>query len=136
MIKEHIDKMKDKLNKKEKENNKKTIENLVVFVVILIITIIAINYIWSGSNKKEKNNIQTNKKLAVNIDNEENKKNEENENIEIRLENILSKIKGVGNTKVLLTYSRTSQIVPLYDEDLSKSSTEEKDSGRRRKSSK
>ena len=40
------------LAKVEKNGNKKSIENLVVFVIILIATIIFINYIWNG-NKKE-----------------------------------------------------------------------------------
>lgn len=46
---------------------------------------------------------------------------------EERLKNILSKIEGVGNVDVLITYSRTSQIVPLYNEDLTESITEETD---------
>lgn len=65
MIKEKLEKIKGKLQKKEGENNKRTIENLVVFAIILIITIVAINYIWSGNNKKEKTNSEENKKLAT-----------------------------------------------------------------------
>ena len=47
------------LAKIENKGNKKTIENLVVFVIILIATIIFINYIWNeddGNNVKEKIN--------------------------------------------------------------------------------
>lgn len=126
LFKEKLEKIKGKLKIKEGENNKKVIENLVVFVIILIITIIAINYIWSGDKSKNKINSETNKKLAVE---EEQKDVTETENIERKLEKILSNIKGVGKAKVLLTYSQTSQIIPMYDEDLSQSSTEEKDSG-------
>ena len=129
MIKEKLEKIKGKLQKKEGENNKRTIENLVVFAIILIITIVAINYIWSGNNKKEKTNSEENKKLATEETNGQNKENDESENTEKRLENILSNIKGVGKTKVLLTYSQTNQIIPMYDEDSSESTTEEKDSG-------
>ena len=50
----------DKLNflkPKEDGNDKKKIENLVVFIIILVITIIAINYIWNdNSSKKTKDN--------------------------------------------------------------------------------
>ena len=54
MFKEKLEKFKEKLQKKEEGNNKKTIENLVIFAIILIVTIVAINYIWSGdSDKKE-----------------------------------------------------------------------------------
>ena len=40
------------LAKIENKGNKKTIENLVVFVIILVATIIFINYIWSGDKNK------------------------------------------------------------------------------------
>lgn len=142
MIKDKLEKLKSTLKKKEGENNKRTIENMVIFVVILIITIVAINYIWSGDSKKNKTNNETNKKLATtddinssddsNISNDTNKSN----NIEEKLENILSKIKGVGNVKVLITYSQTSQVIPMYDEDSRTSTTEETDSRRRNKNSK
>lgn len=132
MLKERLDIIKSKIKEKE-GNNKKKIENLVIFVIVLIITIVAINYILSDDKKEEKIDTESSKKLAINknenIDNMYNEKEIENENIEERLENILSNIKGVGKSKVLLTYSTTNQIVPMYDEDSSKSTTEEKDSG-------
>lgn len=129
MIKEKLKKVKEKLKQKDGENNKKTIENLVVFAIILIITIVAINYIWSDDSKKQTITNDSNKKLAMEKSNKSNEINDNNENIEERLENILSNIKGVGKTQVLLTYSQTSQIIPIYDEDSSSSTTEEKDSG-------
>lgn len=129
MIKEKLKKVKEKLKQKDGENNKKTIENLVVFAIILIITIVAINYIWSDDSKKRTITNDSNKKLAMEEPNKPNEINDNNENIEERLENILSNIKGVGKTQVLLTYSQTSQIIPIYDEDSSSSTTEEKDSG-------
>lgn len=49
--------------------------------------------------------------------------------MEEKLEDILSNVKGVGRVKVMITYSKTSQIIPMYDEDSSTSITEEKDSG-------
>ncbi len=129
MFKEKLEKFKEKLQKKEEGNNKKTIENLVIFAIILIVTIVAINYIWSGDSDKKEENNEITKKLATEEPNTENKKSNEGENTEERLENILSNIKGVGTTKVLLTYSQTSQIMPMYDEDSTESTTEEKDSG-------
>ena len=58
--------IKDKfLAKIENGGNKKSIENLVVFVIILIATIIFINYIWNGDKKNDKNKSQN-----VNIDKE------------------------------------------------------------------
>ena len=52
MLKEKLDKFKEKFKPKEGENNKRKIENLVLFVIILIVTIVAINYIWNGDNNK------------------------------------------------------------------------------------
>ena len=53
--------------------------------------------------------------------------NEEDE-LEKNLEEILSKISGVGEVKVLITYSQTSQTMALYNEDSTQSNTEEEDS--------
>lgn len=133
MIKEKLQKLKESIKNKEGDNNKKTIENLVVFVIVLIITIVAINYIWSDSTKTKTQNDETNKKLAtediVNATETSTDNSGSNNGIEERLENILSNIKGVGTVKVLITYSQTSQIIPMYDEDTSYSTTEEIDSG-------
>lgn len=134
MFRGKLEKIKENLKKNEGENNKKTIENLIVFVVLLIITIVAINYIWSGNKKSNKVINDENKKLAVIENNTQNKENtsnnlNNNNDIELRLENILSNIKGVGNVKVLVTYMKTSQVIPMYNEESSSSVTEEKDSG-------
>lgn len=131
MIKEKLQKLKESIKIKEGENNKKTIENLVLLVIIIIITVVAINYIWSGEDEKQ--NSDSNKKLATDetTDNTQSSLSDvdSNSDIEERLANILSNIKGVGKVKVLITYSQTSQIIPLYDEDSSVSTTEETDSG-------
>jgi len=127
MLKEKVSKMKDKLIKKGEGNNKKTIENLVVFVIVLIVTVVMINYIWNDKNvtKSKNQNEVTTKVLAS----EENDSDISNDDMESKLKNILSKIKGVGNVEVVITYSQTSEIVPMYNEDSSQKSTEETDSG-------
>lgn len=117
-------KLKKLFSKESNGEEKKKIENLVVLVLVIIITVVAINYIWNG-NKKE-NKIVTEdstKKLAKNK--EENSKSDD---LEMKLENILSKINGVGNVKVLVTYSQTSRVIPMYDEDSTQTTTEETDS--------
>ena len=60
-----IEKIKDLININKEGSNKKKIENLVVFIIILIITIKAINNIWS-TDKQTKDTQQniTNKQLA------------------------------------------------------------------------
>lgn len=117
-------KLKKLFSKESNGEEKKKIENLVVLVLVIIITVVAINYIWNG-NKKE-NKIVTEdstKKLAENK--EEDSKSDD---LEMKLENILAKINGVGNVKVLVTYSQTSRIIPMYDEDSTQTTTEETDS--------
>ena len=107
-------------------NNKKKIENTVFLMVILIATLIIINHIWNEKDTEipEKENNDYNKVLANNEEETENAKEEFAKNIE----DILSTIKGVGKVKVLLNYSESSSIVPLYDETTTTSTTEEGDS--------
>lgn len=131
MLKESIKKIKESISKQKEQNNKKNIENLVVFLILLIITIIAINTIWGG--KKEETNQENGntsyKKLAENINNSIDSNNSQlNEyNLEENLEDILSKIAGVGKVKVLVTYSETSEVVAMYNEKNTLNNTEETD---------
>lgn len=110
-------------------NNKKKIENLVVFILILIITVIIINLIWNGDkNEKESEPASDpNKKLAANVNEEVTQTSAGTYEIDKELEEILSKIDGVGEVKVMITYSQTSQTVPLYNEDTTTKDTEETD---------
>lgn len=126
MLKEKISKIKNSLIKADgSSNNKKTIENLVVFIILLIVTVVMINYIWNGKEKEktQKQNLVGAKTLA-----EEPEKSQVDDDMESKLENILSKIKGVGEIKVAVMYSKTSEIVPMYNEDSSEKLTEETDS--------
>ena len=118
------------ISKQEGEPNKKKIENLVVFVIILIITVIVINVIWNddtnGVEEKQPSN-DRNKKLASTVEEVQTSSETREDDITKNLENILSKIKGVGKVNVMITYSRTSQTVPLYNQDSSEKNTEEID---------
>lgn len=117
--------LKKSLIKKDENGNKKSIENLLVFAILLVITIIAINYIWKGNNKNKKNIINSNKTLAQ--DNIINQSDNTSNELEEKLKNILSSINGVGDVNVLITYSQTSKINPLYNEDSQQSVTQEED---------
>ena len=111
MIKEQLEKIK-LIPSLEGKPNKKRIENLVVLIVILIVTIILINTIWSGGSKtNEKENLDnTSKMLAIESS------TEQNENLEAKMEKILSTIKDVGKVNVFINYAETSSFVPIYDE--------------------
>lgn len=115
-----------KMFSKNDGNNKKKVENILVFVVILIVTIVAINYIWNGEEKqKESNTVPEAEErndvtqVAAEVKADDN---------EQKLANILSNIQGVGKVKVMLTYSETSTYVPVYNENSKESNTTETDS--------
>ena len=127
---------KDKLNKlfgKEDDsgtNNKRKIENLVFLIVLLIITVVAINLIWNG-NKNETNEQTNNTSKQLAMTSNQTQSNQiqgmsEND-LETKLEEILSRIQGVGEVKVLLNYSESSEVVAMYNETSKTSNTEETD---------
>lgn len=126
----------DKLNKiigtkysKTDGKDGRKIENLVVFAIILIITIIVINVIWNEDEKKSTKDTTKDysKKLASNTTTEETSEACESSDLEKKLENILSKIQGVGKVKVFINYSQSSETVAMYNENSKVSQTEETD---------
>lgn len=115
-----------KIFSKNDGNNKKKIENILVFIVILAITIVAINYIWNGDEtSKSSNEVPEAENSNSVVQVSTHSFYDENEE---KLANILSNIEGVGKVKVLLTYSQTSTYIPLYNENLRESNTTETDS--------
>ena len=128
MIKEKI---KSLVKKKTSGDNKKTLENLIVFLVLLIITVIAINIIWGKENNNEKQSpIDDSYKVLAYNKNESNNSQDSEYNLEKKLENILSQISGVGKVQVLITYSETSSVVAMRNEKKNSSKTEENDTNR------
>lgn len=111
----------NKLN--EMFKGKKKTENLLVLLVLLIIVVIAINYIWNSDEKKENNVKQESQSNEIKQVSTENIKDKTEE----KLENILSKISGVGKVRVMITYSVSSSVTPVYDETSKISNTTEND---------
>ena len=116
------------------KSKEKRVENLIFLLVILIITLIIINNILDGENKKDggiKSNSKSNKIIESNseeileVDEYNYSLNYNNPEFEKRLENVLNKIKGVSNATVLITYAQTEEIVPIYNENNSTSEIEE-----------
>lgn len=120
------------LTKKRSIENKifknKTIENLIFFIIILVVTLVLVKYIFSGNKKENKNESYEDAKL---VSSNEVISNSETENYKESLKNdlinILKKIDGVGDVDVLITYSETSKLVPIYNENSSESKTSEED---------
>ncbi len=122
MIKEKIDKMKSLIVKKD-DKQKRKIENLVFFLILLVITLVVINFIF----KDDKNTPTSSNKELV-LENQDTESVTSQTNLEEELKVSLSKIKGVGEVEVLITYSESSKITPMYNETSSQSITEESDS--------
>ena len=135
------DKLKKLFNKTEEGeqvgNDKRKIENLVFFIVVLIITIVIINVIWNGNDEKQNKEVtnDTSKQLATtnsnqNVSTSQNEA-ESTEVLEKKLEDILSKIQGVGEVSVCINYSESSEVVAMYNENSKTSTTEENDDSER-----
>ncbi|MBQ3409429.1 MAG: hypothetical protein IJH12_09530 [Clostridia bacterium] len=125
MLKDKVDTIKQALVKVDNTKNKKSVENLVVLAIVLVVTVVAINYIWKDDKKK--NNALISNTAVNQGDTKTMVQKIEEENLEDRLSEILSNISGVGEVKVLLTYSETNKINPVYNEDEQSSVTEETD---------
>ena len=129
------DKLKSLIKPEEgNKNNKKKIENLVFFIIVLIITIVVINIIWNGDKKSIDEDIENtsrkSKQLAkqdTNANNTIETSSESTNELEIKLEEILSKIQGVGEVNVFINYSESSEIIPMYNENTKTSNTQETD---------
>lgn len=118
--------MKDKL--KNMFTGKRKNENLVVLLVLVIIVVISINYIWKGENNKKDSNAQKSvTQEDKNVKEVSAENTDDSAELEKRLENILSKISGVGETKVMITYAESSSVEPVYDENIKSSNTVESD---------
>ena len=120
--------LRDKLNflkPREDGSDKKKIENLIFFIIILIITIIAINTIWSDNTTKNKSkeNINDNSKQLASSTIE----TSSDLGLEPKLKNILETIQGVGKVNVFINYSESSETVAMFNENSKTSTTEETD---------
>ena len=88
--------------KNKVKGNKKT-ENLVVLIILAVILLIATNYIFN--EEKKSNEVVSNK---VEIKSSE-------DSLEESIEEILNAISNIDNAKVIISYSNTESINPVYD---------------------
>ena len=130
MLKKYKDKFFSMIDKEGTKKNRQ-IENLVVFLVLLVITVLSVNTIWKGKkgSSNNTNDLSNNYELRsqadlVNYDSVDLNNND----LEKRLENILSKVDGVGNVSVMVSYASTSEIIPMYNLTEDTTVTQETDS--------
>lgn len=131
MFSDQLKKLAKNKNEEGDGNDKRKIENLVFFVVLLIITIVIINVIWNGNKQVTKQENNTNSKQLANSNNfttnVQTDSHMTTDNLAEQLEAILAKIQGVGDVKVFINYSETSEVVAMFNETTKTSNTEEND---------
>lgn len=95
-MKEFVEKIKHIFN-----SDKKT-ENMVIALALLLVLLFAANYILMPS--KEVTTVSSNNVIIENV-----------KSTESRLEEILSKINGISEVSVMINYSTTDKVIPVYD---------------------
>ncbi|MBQ8044026.1 MAG: hypothetical protein IJ272_07780 [Clostridia bacterium] len=111
-----MDKLKELFNKDKKTSN------LILIVILLVIVLIFANYIFNS----EENNNSTTSVLSENVI-------DTPDSVETRLANIISKIAGVETANVMISYSSTEKIIPVYDtkENIDTTTQEDKTSSKK-----
>ena len=94
-IKEYIDKYINKYNK---------VENIITIIIVLVVIMISFNYIFLDETDEK---VKTEKNIPV--------KEVSEESLETKIENILDEITNSDNSKVLITYSESEKIIPIYE---------------------
>lgn len=118
----------NKNGKTSKLFKNRTIENLTFFIIILVVTLVLVKYIFSGDKSEKQSSNYNNAELVYSNDVlQEQETVSYKDDLKSELINILKKINGVGEVDVLITYSETSKLVPVYNENSSESKTSEED---------
>ena len=118
----------NKNGKTSKLFKNRTIENLTFFIIILVVTLVLVKYIFSGDKSEKQSSNYNNAELVYSNDVlQEQETASYKDDLKSELINILKKINGVGEVDVLITYSETSKLVPVYNENSSESKTSEED---------
>lgn len=118
----------NKNGKTSKLFKNRTIENLTFFIIILVVTLVLVKYIFSGDKSEKQSSNYNNAELVYSNDLlQEQETASYKDDLKSELINILKKINGVGEVDVLITYSETSKLVPVYNENSSESKTSEED---------
>lgn len=110
-----MEKLKQILNKDKKTSN------LILILALLVIVLIFMNYIFN-----EPQEIETKEAISENV-------RSNIDSVETRLANIISKIKGVENASVMVSFSSTEKIIPVYDtkENIDTTTDEDKTSSKK-----
>lgn len=107
------------------KGRKKVLENASVVIILGIIIVIAGGAFFGSEKKVEvKNETNYEEQEVIKIWGSPDKTE-----LEERVEEILSQIKGVGKVSVLITYSASKEVVLAYETKIRENLTEERDTG-------
>lgn len=119
----YLENLREKMNGQGK---KKLIENCVIIIILGVVAIIAGSTIFGKTgdektaNAAKENEVQEAAKVIG---------SEDKEDLQKRMESILSKIGGAGSVNVMITYVSGKELVPAYDTKRTENDTQEKDNG-------
>lgn len=113
------DKLKDYLNNR---GQKKVIYNFVALVIICLIFLITWDTFMGKPMEISSENQTNTDKNAIST-----RPDSGSDDLENRLENILTQIKGVGEVDVMITYESSTEVIPASNTTKSNQVTEEKD---------
>ena len=102
----------------------KEISNLVAILLVLVFALIAINVFMPNLQKNNKNEETT---VAEQENSENTNKSNYEEEQKTELTNLLRKMQGVGEVKVMMTFESGEVKVPAYDSSTQTTTTEETD---------
>ncbi len=102
----------------------KNMTNLAVILIIGIIILIAGNSLFGSSNKQANTSSPAQTTHTVNT---KNKEKDYGEQLEKKMEIILSEIEGVGKVSVMITFYSGTEIVPAMDTKTDETTTQEND---------
>lgn len=123
-LSEFLKKFKTKI---AKQGSKKLIEKMAIIAIVGVIIIIAGSVLFEDNLKALKGpSIQEQQTLDTIETSKQTSTGSQNE-MEKNLQSILSKIKGVGEVDVMITFYSGSESIPAVDETTSVSDTQEKD---------
>ncbi len=92
---------------KELLNKDKRMSNLILISILLVIVLIATGNIFNTEQQVVGSNVSTNDGYNVVFN--------DGYDLEKKLSNIISKIEGVESADVMISYSTTERIIPVYD---------------------
>lgn len=92
-----MEKLKEILSKDKKTSN------LILIVILLVVVLVFMNYTFSENDGKS----SVKQVISENVD--------AKESTETRLSNIICKIEGVETASVMINYSSSEKVIPVYD---------------------